>query len=341
MITGVAMEETRFTGSVEGTAFVAGLGGVSRIDIGNIDSVSDGFVFNEPLQLEIAPPAENSIEFATFVSIFDSFDSFHYNCPTVNVIDNSFADDVVSISHKPCLPAFEMLEMPLGRLCAFGLETTAEFDESLQPGFHATEELPVRCHSEFANADINSDGMRAISKLDVSGNKNMNEEILAFSDQISTACVPTVIFSEIFRNTDRNFKPSADGRNAYDVSLEPVVSDVISDRYIADMIGFPVLCNDFDGLAGKLGRKLGFFPDNFIAFIMDAFKPASFSMLKSNLDGFVEFIKGFRNRIVLGKLNPHNCFGSHSIIYTHKILNSLWSQFIPLLKNVGILATRW
>ena len=342
MITGVTMEETRFTDCIKRPAGIAGLGSVARIDIFNVDSVSDCFVLDEGLQLVVAPSAEYAIEPFASTLLSDAFQVLHYDssCLAI-VIDNSFADDVVHISHKPCLLASETFKMSLSRASAFTLETTAKFSDFMQSGFHATEELSVGCYSEFANSDINANQVRAKLELDVFGNKYMDEIIFAFSDNISTACIPIDILHEIFGDDNRYFKPSIDSGytdNAF-IEFRPEVSNIVSNCNILHPFGFPVLCNHFDSFTCQLRVQFSLSSDNLIAFVMDALETADMPMLECNPDSFVEFNICFRNRIIDWKFDSDNCFGSHTYYKEHKSINNyLQTAIHPTTEVVGFLA---
>jgi hypothetical protein len=339
MITGVAMEETRITDSIERVTLTTSLGCVARINVFNINSSSESFVFNESLELIITPSTEYAIESSASAFCSYPFQVLHYNntCLTI-VLDNSFTDYMVDISHEPFLPTAETLKMSLGRLSAFTLETTAESAYSFESGLYTTEELPVGCNSKFAYADINPDQVCAESELDVFSNKNMYEIISASFDDISTACSPVNIFTEIFWHCHRHFESAIDcGNTDYTfIEFRPEVAKVISDRYILHSFGFNVLCNNFDCLTRELGRQFSFCPDNRIAFIVDTFESTEMSMLESNPDGFIEFGICFRNRIIDWEFDSYNCFGTHNNNIAHKNINNYLQnnpQFLPRLKS--------
>jgi len=337
------MEETRFTDCIKRPAGITGLGSVSGIDVFNIDSVSNSFVFDEGLQLVVAPSAEYSIKSPTSILPLDAFQVLHYDssCLAI-VIYNSFADDVVHISHKPCLLASETFKMPLSRASAFTLETTANFSDFIQSGFHATEELPVGCYSEFAYSDINPNQVRAELELDVFGNKNMNEIIFTFLDDVCTACRPADIFQEVFRYNDWHLDSTIYSGYTDNTLIEfsPEVSNIIFDRNILHPFGFPVLCDYPDGFTCELRRQFSFSSDNRIAFVVDALETTSMPMLKRNPDSFIEFSIRLRNRFINLKFDSDNCFGSHTYYKEHLNLNNylLKTAIHPTTEVVGFLA---
>lgn len=340
------MKETGFTDCIERPAGIAGLTRIAGIDVFYINSVSDCFVFNEYLKLIECPSAQNTIESSASTFCTDSFQVLHHNrsCFAV-VFDNPFTDDVVCVPHEPCLLTFEAFQVPLSRASAFTLETTAKFSYFMQSGFHATKELSVGCCCEFAYSDINPDNMCAIlSKLDVSGNKHMNIELIAFFNDIRTACCPLVIFSEIFWNVDRYFEPAVNcgyADNAF-FEINPEITDVISNWNTADIFGLTVLSDNSNRLTSQLRWQNSFRADYGITLYMDALETADMTMLESNFNGFVELNKCFRNRIIGWKFELDNCFGTHKNNIVHKSINNYVyqkPQFIPRLKSWASLRT--
>jgi len=314
MITGVTMKETRFTDSIDGLAMTARLGSVAGIDVFNIDSVSDGFVFNELLELIECPSTQHSIKPSASAFLLDTFEVLHYDSTCFAVIpDNTFTNDMIYISHKMFPSATQFLEMSFGRFRSFTLETCLESTDSFEFRFDSAVELPVGCNSEFAYTNINPDNMQALSRLNVFGNKNMYEIIFTFLDDVSATRIPINILQEVFRDVDIEFDSAFNSRNTDNAFIEfrPEVTDIVSDRNVLHPFGFTVLCNDFDCLTGQLRWKLGFGTDDTVAFIVETLQSSDMTMLESNLNGFIEFSICFRNRDVRWNSNPDSALGLH------------------------------
>lgn len=343
MITGVTMEETRFTDSIERLTMTASLGSVAGIDVFDADTVSDCFIFDELLELIITPSAKHAVEPSASTLALDTLEVLHYNSSCCAVVpDNIFTDDVVHISHKQFLPATETFEVSLGRLCAFTLETATESIDTFESGLHATIESPVGCNSEFAYTNINPDQVCAESEFNVFGNKNMYEIIFTFLNDVSPACSPIDILQEVFRDLNGDFESAVNSGNTDNAFIEfrPEVADVVSDRNVLHPFGFPVLCNDFDCLTGQLGWQFGFSSDNRITFIVETFEPPDMTVFESNPNCFIEFSICFRNRIVNWEFDSYNCFGTHSYNIEHLSLNNYKkteSQFLHRMNTVASL----
>ena len=344
MITGVTMEETRFTDGIERLTTTASLGSVAGIDVLNINSVSDCLIFDECLKLIVTPSTEYAIESSASTLSFNAFQVLHYDSTCLDVVlDNSFADLVVHISHEQFLPAFEDFKMPLGRLCAFTLETCLESADAFKFCFDSTIELPVGCNSEFAYSDINPNNMCALlPELDVFGNKNMYEIIFTFLDDVCTARIPVNVFHEVFRDIDRYFDSAINRGNTDNAFIEfrPEIAEVVSDRYVLHSFGFPVLCNDFDCLTGQLGLEFCFGTDDVVAFIVEAFESSDMSVLESNLNRFIELDISLRNRFINWKFDSDSSFGTHNQYIEHLNLNNylLKTAIHPTTEVMGFLA---
>lgn len=355
MITGVTMEETRFTDSIERLTMTASLGSVAGINVFDVDTVSDCFVFDEMLELIITPSTEYSIESLTSTLILDTFKVLHYDSSCLAVaIDNSFADDVVHISHKMFPSAAQYFEMSFCRFRSFTLETCMESADAFEFRFDSTIELPVGCNGEFAYTNINPDQVQAVSEFNVFGNKNMYEIIFTFLNDVSTACIPINILREVFRDSNGYFDSTFNGGNTNNIFIEfrPEVADVVSDRNVLHSFGFPILCNDFDCLTGQLGRQFGFSSDDAVAFIVETLQSSDMSVVESYLNGFIELDICFRNRDISWKSNTNSGFGLHTTYIDGEDINiyrfigtrtkqKTASQFLHRINTVASLRPMW
>jgi hypothetical protein len=261
------------------TTLATGLGSHVRTDLDNFNTLPNGFVGDERLQLKKAPSIQPEVEFLTFSFSPDILEVFQHDSSCTAIINYCFAYDMVPISLETSLPARNFLQQFLGTSSAFALEPCSQMLEFEAVAFNlaTAEELFVACDSNMIYADINTNlkSVRNLVSVDVSSKCDMTKQPVKLVNCYSHSLrIPIQILPEIFWNLNRQVYPASGGCHSYLVRAKSESSFVKIKRHelfelrLRTFIGL----DGFKGLAGypvriyyELRRQLEFASGRIIA----------------------------------------------------------------------------
>ena len=209
------MEPTRFAiMSVDETALVAPLAGVTRVDHQNGFAYSFGFLRDKLPQLIERPAMQPPIEIAASALLVPyAFEVFE--CESVEVCgDYLLADTMVAVEVVPSLSLSQAAQMPLAATSACLLQPTTK------EHYLSTDTLVARCWEQHAVTQCADIALPHIDTEDVG--RSLDRRCVGLGDKIKskvsvrhTKCArldgPTDVLLEVFWDTDAITFPSIDG----------------------------------------------------------------------------------------------------------------------------------
>ena len=320
-------------------AYRACSGSVLSPDKLNSDTSFFSLITKKLLQLIKSPVGEKPILLSPVPCFSDSVEFLQNNDSILSyTINQSSADNVVDITHKPLLSASHLTKMSLGRTSAFALQPASQTDIFLldRKNMIAIIEPSIRSSYKIIDAPVHTKDFSSSVGFDsrlLYGNHKMESSIPAFH-KITFLDVPINIFLEILWN--RNDEPDSAffGQKAGNpfVHVNSATPFVIMDGSSKEFRLFPLLSEcSFDRGTGifvgdycKLSRKIESFPKNWII-----------DMVHSEGVGFLMFITGRNSEILsFGHLN-------HIFIKYGSLLRSFFNNRLNGFHHNCIMFTRF
>ena len=226
-------KESRMSNSIPIMASITFLGCVGRINIDNSTTFFKSFIFDKVLKLSKRPLVNPFI-----ISSRDSNSTqiFHNNnISLIQTGNNRKTDVMVSPTHKPRPFAREFFEFSLGTSGAFALEFTNKFISLYPQGFNfVTIKNIFGSDCEIINSQVHPKNFRMLVRSFGAFLRECEGEIgfIFLSVEQTFNNFPIIkIFSCIFRNINRNFNSTLDGRDTQNIMFERETSrSIISDR---------------------------------------------------------------------------------------------------------------
>lgn len=258
----IAMEKT-LVSDAKFSAMRTYLGSVFWRDVHKAMSVPDCLILNKLFQLEPAPIRNDSIKYSSPIS-------FSYSCQVLHNKEASdllrfydlLAYDMVHVSGKPFLSAFQSFEMPLGRFSAFTLEPCFKTSEPINLRFDISKELSIRSYGNLVYAEINTNNIfdRANVDADLSGNSKVEVEISVPHKKFAFSELPVSILGEVCWNFNLGFGPSFDCADAQNIVFDREASWwVVPDASIESGFGpcyLATLMCSLDSSCNELGLEM-------------------------------------------------------------------------------------
>ena len=216
------------------STFGTELGSVVRSNLNKFNSFPFSFVLDETLQLEETPITYPIIHSPSEISSSNPLEIFHYNLASIKIINNLFADVMINPSHETTFFSRELFEKPSGTSSAFALEFTSqefEFPFNLID-LRGVKELFVRSNSKIINPQVHTENSVRTRTNGAFLGECEQEEAFTFGINPQKAFInfPTEIIFVTIRNSERNFNPSFDCRDAQNIIFEREASwSIVSD----------------------------------------------------------------------------------------------------------------
>lgn len=332
------------------------LGSVVRSNLNKLNSLPFGFVLDKTLQLEETPIANPIIHFSSSPDVPNSFEVFHNNFASIKIVHNLFANAMINSSHEPLLSSRDFFKQSLGRPCAFALEFTSqefEFPFNLFD-LRGVEEFSIRSDSEIIDSQVHTENSVRTRTLGAFLGECEQEEAFTFgvNSQETFINFPIKITFVTIRNSEGNFNPSPNCRDAQDIIFERkasgrVVSDGTEFNNWSGLGFFNHSTGLFDTSNSKLGRQsFSHFRINKgmeFDIISDFHLPSS---INTELKSFFVDSKSINNFLSWFNSNFSGCSDSHnnqkdSNYINLSKLNNEAVFLLPSLKALGIRKTRF
>jgi hypothetical protein len=207
---------------------------------------------------------------------------------------------MVAISPKPIHLATELLEMPLSRGCAFGLQLTLQPEVPFVYFFPSSfsKELPIGCYRRAIQPKVNAHNLSIGDKYNIwNSQHHMQKESASFVNQISRvkahSFVKPLLGVSVHPKLDNLSARDSGKANRAVFDYNPIASSIISDRqrfgmwtrsFIALLLEskrrLHRLSGYHPGSTNKLRRKVGILCSQFVI--------GSLVQLYAILDSFIE-----------------------------------------------------
>src|SRR5439155_18922177 len=198
-----------------------------RVNLDHCNTSLLRFVGNEIVQLGKYPTMQPSLIFNVLVlfasshlgSLTDLREIFQDDGTTRSgILDDALGKYVITIPVESLLSFPQLLEMLFSRLTSVGLQFSLETEGASVNLFPITmaKELTLARDSRAVETQVNPDHFIALLNDRLSnGDHDMQPPFALTRTQISCSDLPTVVFSTIGRNCERNTLLTSTGRETY------------------------------------------------------------------------------------------------------------------------------
>lgn len=314
----------------------------------NSNPVFLSFIFKELLELMESPVGEEPVLFSSVPCVSYPLQIFQDNYSIFPCIFNqSLANAVVDITHKPFLLARDLLKVSSGRASAFALQPTAKFNITLfnPESFFAINKPVLTCGNQIVYSPVNPyDVSCFIGRSEVPFNRNHKPEFSVFAEnKVAFFNIPVNIFLKILRNFKVYLQSSIKGKKVCSALFKENVTTplIIMDTGPLKFRSFSFILNStfnrdasiFIGNYCKLCRELEFLPNIVINKLMHT-KAIAILMLIATFNNFIlslrHIIHCFEQNISLFCCFVENCLYSfqHSNRCERELLKPS-PQFLP------------
>ena len=204
---------------------------VPGVDLLNGDSASLRFIANEAIELGKRPRMQTSLLAHILLVLAPShlrgFSNVsqvlkHNRATCGRVLDNTFGEDMITVSVESPLLLRQLFQVSLRRLCSFRLQGSSETQRATVNFFPLSraKKLTVTRDGGSVQSQINSDDL--ISSLELrlrNTDNNVKGEPSLFVNEISSAWGIALILGAVGRNAKRDTHASLCRRQAYYVGL--------------------------------------------------------------------------------------------------------------------------